>query len=339
MLQSPVMRILLLLLSIISFASAAIGSWPESAKAPITAGKNAAVFVFQDNFWVNLHHFLRAEARRRSGGVSLELPVAVLRAGERTEWESALTTYTDLAKRSFIFDQTLTEIDNVLAMQSGPTIKSGTAIDPKLVIALNRAAPIYREHGWNEDHAENQQWIATHAPSITEHAPTIKAAIGKVFGTKPPDAPILVDVVREIGPNLAYTTRGPVGFSGHTFISAQANSNSDVALDTILHEISHTMDDQIIAMIDAEAARQHVRIPSDMWHAMTLYSTGELVRRELGRSESDPTYAPNTAFFRMFAEGTWHSVFADLQTYWLLYLNGKGSLNEALAAVINNAPH
>lgn len=295
--------------------------------------------MFQDNFWVNLHHFLRAEARRRSGGIPLELSVAALKAGEQTEWESALTTYTDLAKRSFIFDQTLTQIDNVLTMQSGTTIKSGTAIDPKLVIALNGAAPIYREHRWNEDHAENQQWIATHAPSIAEHAPAIKAAIGKVFGIKPPDAPILVDVVREIGPNLAYTTQGPVGFLGHTFISAPANSNSDVALDTILHEISHTMDDQIIAMIDAEAARQHVRIPSDMWHAMTLYSTGELVRRELGRSRSDPTYTPNTAFFRMFAEGTWHSVFADLQTYWLPYLNAKVSLNEALAAVIDNAPH
>src|ERR1700681_3161095 len=123
----------LLLLSIIPFASASIGSRAEYAKAlhSITATKNAPVFVFQDNFWVNLHHFLRAEARRRSGGIPLELSVAALKAGERTEWESALTTYTDVAKRGFIFDQTLTEIDNVLAMQSGPTIKSGTAIDPK----------------------------------------------------------------------------------------------------------------------------------------------------------------------------------------------------------------
>lgn len=147
-----------------------------------------------------------------------------------------------------------------------------------------------------------------------------------------------MDVVRDIGPNLAYTTQGPVRFSGHTFISAQANSNPDVALDTILHEISHTMDDQIIAMIDAEAARQHVRIPSDMWHAITLYTTGELVGREIGRSRSDRTYAPNSAFSRMFVERTWHSIFTDLQTYWLPYLDGKGALNDALAAVINNAP-
>lgn len=86
------------------------------------------------------------------------------------------------------------------------------------------------------------------------------------------------------------------------------------------------MDDQIIALIDIEAARQHVRIPSDMWHAMTLYTTGELVRREMGRSRSDPAYPPNSAFSRMFAEGTWHSIFTDLQTYWLPYLDGKGTL-------------
>lgn len=98
------------------------------------------------------------------------------------------------------------------------------------------------------------------------------------------------------------------------------------------------MDDQIVATINAEAAGQHVQIPSDMWHAMTLYTTGELVRRELGRTRSDPTYAPNSAFFQMFAEGDWHSVFTDLQTYWLPYLDGTGTLHEALAAVINNAP-
>lgn len=140
------MRRLLLFLSMTLFSSAVIGSPAQSAKAldSITAGKNAPIFAFQDNFWVNLNHFLRAESRRRTGGVTLELSVAALKAGERSEWESALTTYTDLAKRSFIFDETLTQIDNVLAKQSEP-IKGTIAIDPKFVTALNRASPIYRQ--------------------------------------------------------------------------------------------------------------------------------------------------------------------------------------------------
>lgn len=299
-----------LLLSITPFASVVIAGPGQSAKArhATTTRKNAPVFVFQDNFWVNLNHFLRVEAWRRARGIPLELSVAALKPSARAEWESALTTYTDLAKRSFIFDETPTQIDNVLAMESGLIISSKTAINPKFVMALNRISPIYSQHRWHKDHLENRQWIATHAPSITEHAPRIQVAIGKVFGIAPQTNPILVDVVRDIGLNLAYTTQGPVGFSGHTLISAQANSDPNVALDTILHEISHTIDDPIIAIINAEAARQHIRIPSDLWHAMTLYTTGELVRRELGRSRSDPTYGPNSAFLKMYAEGAWHSM-------------------------------
>jgi len=148
-----------------------------------------------------------------------------------------------------------------------------------------------------------------------------------------------VDVVADVGPNLAYTTQGPGGFSGHIFISPGANSNPDIALDTIFHEISHTMDDQIIAVSDSEATRQHVKIPSDMWHAVTLYTTYQLVRREMGRASDDPSYAPNRALAGMFKQGVWPAIFVDLQTYWLPYLNGQGDLDEALAAVVRNAPH
>ena len=143
----------------------------------------------------------------------------------------------------------------------------------------------------------------------------------------------------DVGTNLAYTLDGPNGFSGHTFISPRANENVDVALDTILHEISHTMDDQIIAVIEAEASRQHVKIPEDMWHAMTLYTTYQIVRHELGRRSDDPSYAPNAAFPKMFRDGNWPALFSDLQVNWLPYLDGSGTLSEALTAVVANAPH
>lgn len=334
------MRTLLsLLLILISPFAQTLAARAASGKAPQTTTEGSApIFVFQDNFWVNLHHFLRAEAHRSSAGAPLELPLTSLKADERAAWQSSLSAYAELAKKSFIFDETLTQMDNALAIQTGPVLSKTTSINSKFLTALNNAAAIYREYRWNENHAKNQQWIASHAPSIGEHAPSIKATIGKVFEIKLPQEPILVDLVRDIGLNLAYTTQGPPGFSGHTFISAQANANPDVALDTILHEISHTMDDPIIVIIDAETARQHVQIPPDMWHAITLYTTGELVRHELGRSRSDPSYAPNEAFSKMFTDGTWQAIFIDLQTYWLPYLNGKGTLKEALAAVITNAP-
>ena len=311
----------------------------HKADSPSTLSgkKNEPVFVFQDNFWVNLHHFLRAEAWRQSRGIPLELSPSTLKPDEQAQWESALGVYAPIAKRSFVFDELLVEIDNELAKQSGPTIGQTTAVDAELAAALNEAAPTYRESRWKHDHVRNEDWITVHASSLTESAQFLRAKIGLVFGVKPPDTPILVDVVEEVGPNLAYTTKGPEGFSGHTFISPLANHNPDVALDTIAHEISHTMDDQIIANINAEAARQQVQIPTDMWHAMTLYTTGELVRIKLGRRRDDPSYAPNQQFFGMFADGSWSKMFANFQTYWLPYLNGEGKLSEALGAVIRNA--
>jgi hypothetical protein len=330
-----------LLASLITLVAVSVGARRESAGLAQSAarGQSHSVFVFQDNFWVNLHHVLRGEARRRGHGLPLQLPLAELGLDEKTVWESALDAYQDLAKRAFIFDETLTRIDNALAMQTASTLAPTDWIDAKFIAAMNQAAPIYRAHRWNQDHSENENWLATHASPILLRAAAVRSEIAKIFDLKPPGEPILVEVVSEIGPNLAYTTGGPNGFSGHTFISPPANANLDVALDTILHEISHTMDDQIIAVIEVEAARQHVKIPQDMWHAMTLYTTYELVRRELGRQRDDLSYAPNASFANMFKDGNWPVIFSDLRANWQVYLDGHGNLNEALVAVVANAPH
>ena len=70
-------------------------------------------------------------------------------------------------------------------------------------------------------------------------------------------------------------------------------------LDTLLHEISHTMDNQITREVDDEAKRQGVKIPADLWHAITLYTTGEIVKRELGR-QGGPAYRPDASRKEMF---------------------------------------
>lgn len=149
------------------------------------------VFVYQNNVWVNLHHFLRAEAFRRSRGLPLQLPLETLNPDEQSAWQSALDVYSGLAKRAYISAETLTRMDNALAMLSGPTIHGPTAIDPKFVAALNRAASIYRAHRWIQVQLQNRHWIAAHSDSIQSHAPAITAALGKVFGVTPPSEPIL----------------------------------------------------------------------------------------------------------------------------------------------------
>jgi len=301
--------------------------------------ETSPVFVFQDSFWVNLHHFLRAEAWRRTRKIPLELPLAGLTPPERITWEAALEIYAAVATRSLIFDEEMVRIDNSLAMAADTASLSPGTMETKIVGVLNSAAPVFRAHRWNQEHRENREWISDHASSIAQHAPAIKAAITQVFGLTPPEGAILVDVVRDVGPNLAYTTEGPKSFAGHTFISPQVNANPDVALDTILHEISHTMDDQIVAILDGEATRQHVKIPSDLWHAMTLYTTYKLVLHEVGKRPDDVTYAPSAHFPKMFTDDGWPAILVDLDKFWLPHLEGRVNLSEALAAVVRNAPH
>ena len=52
-----------------------------------------SAFKFQNSFWVNLHHFVRAEARN-----SHLLPSSALSEDERAVWSMALGAYADLAK-------------------------------------------------------------------------------------------------------------------------------------------------------------------------------------------------------------------------------------------------
>jgi hypothetical protein len=201
-------------------------------------------FVFQNKFWVNLHHFLRAESRRRDLKAQLE-PLSSLNESERTAWERGLDGYVEMGKASLIFDDSLVRIDNVLAEAPDTTVLRTNEIEPEIVETLNAAAPVYRAHRWDENRLENAEWIAAHGPAILEHAAAVKKAIGDTFHTVPPIGPILVDFARDIGPNLAYTTEGPPGTGGHTFIAPQKKADPDVALNTIFHEISHTMDNQI----------------------------------------------------------------------------------------------
>jgi len=299
---------------------------------------DTAVFIFQNNFWVNLHHFLRGEARRRSLNLPLELPLSKLSVNERAAWEAALDAYIDLAKRSLLFDAMLVRIDNILARVTDTTALKSNKIDPKIVAALDSAAPIYRAHLWDQHRRANDYWIATYGPAIRQHAVAVKKAIADAFQAIPPNGPILVDLARDTGPTLAYTTEGPAGTAGHTVLAPQKNSDPEVALDTIFHEISHTMDNQITQLIDGEAKRQGIKIPPDLWHAMTLYTTSEIVKREMGK-QGDPTYRPDAARVEMFKKSGWEEILFDMEKFWRPYLEGKTSLQSALHDLIQSVAH
>src|SRR5215469_13111600 len=82
----------------------------------------ALTFKFQSNFWVNLHHLVRGDARR----ASLKLPVVVslesLASDDRTGWSEALTAYSNLATKNLIFDPRLISTNNALSALTGANV-------------------------------------------------------------------------------------------------------------------------------------------------------------------------------------------------------------------------
>src|SRR2546430_3556203 len=82
-------------------------------------------FCFQNNFWVNLHHVLRGEARRRTAQMATGVKADALTEAERVAWTSALDGYADNAKRDLLFDDALRRITNALAV-----VADELAVDP-----------------------------------------------------------------------------------------------------------------------------------------------------------------------------------------------------------------
>jgi hypothetical protein len=287
---------------------------------------------FQDNFWVNLHHFVRAEARRRAFNAPLGMPMSTLSEAERAAWSSAVDAYADLAKLSLIFDERLVRINNALAAQGEAAALPEGLVEPGVLAALNRAAPVYRAHLWPEHRRLNEEWIAATRPLVEQHAPALIRALTDAYHVQWPAEPILVDASCEGGPVGAYTTGGPPGLAAHTVIAPAHLSEPAVAFETVFHEASHSVDDQIMKLVDAEAAKQKVKPLPELWHAIIFYTTGELVKRELHK-EKDASYQPYAYRSGVYDRG-WQTLRAGLERDWQPYLDGKVDFSHALAKLV-----
>jgi hypothetical protein len=294
------------------------------------------VFVFQNNFWVNLHHFLRGEARRRSVDLPLELPLDSLGAVDRAAWERALDVYAPLVKVSIVHDKQLVRINNALAQTRDGETPHLADVDAAILQVLNAAAPIYRIHGWSEHSRDNAGWIASHGPAVQRHAGEIRKEIARALQCPEPGERIVVDLAGDIGPNLAYTVPGGIpGAAGHTVIAPQKNAAPETALDTLSHEISHTLDRPFTDRLYGEAERQQVEPPQDLWHTVTLYTTWQIAKRVSGHSGAQ-AYGPDAVNAAMFEKNGWSKLLAALRKDWQPYLDGHVSFEAALRNLIRD---
>jgi hypothetical protein len=200
---------------------------------------------------------------------------------------------------------------------------------------LASAAPAYRACRWTAQDEHNRRWIQELQPRLARHEQRIAARLVQLYGTTWRVLPVLVDVVETVnwsGANTAWSDSG----QGHVLISREPGG--DAALEILFHEASHVLMDRAAPVRRAleEAARAaDVRLPSDLWHVVLFFTTGEAVRRVLD-AEAPSGYTP--ALYEIFGRGSWVEYRQALEREWRPYVDGERSLGEAARSLVASLP-
>ena len=304
--------------------------------APVAVAQTGqSMFVYQNNFWLNLHQFLRGEVFRRGANRPLGIDPASLNERDQKAWASAIEVYTSVAKQDQLFDAEARRINNTLALTRDATRMSDGLFNAPTTAALNAAAPIFRVRLWPARQRDNDAWNASAKALTDRHQAAMTAALAKAYGIAWPRESYLVDAVGETGPNSGFTHEPPSGFAAHILASVGSMRNTgDAPLELMFHEASHVaaIGGRITKMIAEECARQNLSVPPDLWHYMIMFTTGEVTRRELERTGS-PGYMPYVYRFDQLPP----AVLSAFERHWLPYLDGKTPLQQALHDLVRDA--
>jgi len=314
------------------------------------------IFQFHSGFWLNLHHFLYLQARIREGETisRIETPKDATTAGKDSgagsvdspAWQAAVDYYVkNLAHRDLLFDGGMILIKNRLAeLEACPDLSGKTApacssgLKPEMIDALEAAAPVYRAKWWPEDDRRNREWMDGVQPYVRQMGSSIADQLGVIYHASWPRDPIRVDVVSYAGPFGAYTSLEPTYV---TVSSTDPRNQGMSAFEILFHEASHALSTSVQDAIVKVCHEEDIPIPRDLWHALLFYTTGEVVRRTLARTEPPATpsstrpasYTPYAYRNGLYTRG-WENYQRALIAYWQPYLEGRDSFSHAIAMVV-----
>jgi len=328
----------------------AAGQSVESSGSP--------VFEFHSGFWVNLHHFLylqgRLERARDQGeagegkiAAPFDSPASVegMTAEERRAWQAAVRTYADswssrdllLSNQMVLINDRLAELEDCPELAGKSAVECTSGIVPELVTALDEAAPIYRQRWWPEQDKMNRAWIAALAPPLRSMGEEMATRLADTYQSRWP-ARIHVDVVGFAGGDGAYTSVAPP----HLMISSQDSRNAGTAgFETLFYEASHLVAGGIEYTIGQECRRLEKPIPRDLWNALLLFTTREVMLRNWPDiSSAAASGAAGGAAKSSPATGLVNRGWADyvplLEEDWQAYLNGRVDMDAAILHIVRS---
>lgn len=325
------MRIRSVCLIALVVAGIAVPSAPALAQATI--------FKFEsDEFWLNLHKFLYVlgRAQNKSSDATREAVAGApadsdrgltpLSEAERKIWADAITTYArGLSRQDPISDRGIASLEGRLAaLDDAPGIDAAK-VDEPLRAVLEQAAPVYRKAWWSSHRAANRVWASATEQLLKTQGNTVLQFITRAYQLPWPVGGYPVHVVHYASWAGAYSTYGDL-----LIVSSNqaAGMSGWSGLETVFHEGIHTWDDPIDQLLKSQAYAAGGQLPRNLSHAIVFFTAGEAVRR----------VAPSGYVPLADATGGWqrgmNGLKSPLEEIWLPYLNGRGSRNEALDALV-----
>ena len=325
--------------------------WPSSVSAnripkadaaerqdsvPITSSDN--LFEFHSGFWINLHHFLFEQAAIATAGpkgtpheaeLSTDSSMAAgLSKDESKTWSDALLYYREkMLHHDLASDKDMVKIKNTLEDMEGATSVDRSDLDPKLVAALDAAAPVYRAHWWFLHDKTNQAWIAALMPLVDNQGGGLAQQIATAFDTPWPNHPLRVDVVAYANYAGSYTTLDPARI---TISSIDGGNQGTAALEVLFHAASGVMIKAVSASVEQAYARAGTDSPPEVTQMILWFTSGFLVQQLY------PNYTPYADRFPLWTENSQTGYHAALVKYWQPRLEGKMPLDTALIQLAAN---
>jgi hypothetical protein len=196
---------------------------------------------------------------------------------------------------------------------------------------LERAAPIYRKGWWARHRAMNERYVAQLQTAVERDGPAIAAFLSHVYGLDWPSTPYPTHVT-------AYAMwAGAFSYTGRLMIlssNAYAQNERSYPLESVFHEAMHQWDDRVAVLLRAQATARGVNVPVDLSHAVVFFTVGEAVRR------LHPEHVPMVDALDVWSKPISGArlpakrLQPPIQEIWKPYLDGRGTRDEALSALV-----
>lgn len=309
----------------------------QSQRALPADKRTSPIFIFHtDEFWLNLHHFLyvlgRAENKERdtARAAVAEAPadqdrgLKMLTEKEQKIWRESVAAYAaGVSKKDLVFDTPLPAVTGALARAGDSKKLTAPDIDTGLVTVLERAAPIYRKAWWKQHSDANHNWQKSIESLIDKYGASVLAFITKAYRMEWPGSGFPVHVSGYSNWAGAYSTDGNL-----LVMSSQSPDLQGLyGVETAFHEAMHQWDQQIFDALRQQAIKLNKFFPRGLSHAMIFYTAGQAVLSVV------PGHVPYADKFGVWQRGM-AQFKAPLEEVWKPYLDGRGTREEAFAALV-----